>query len=369
MKRETLKRILPKLLLYLLPITLAAAIYFLLPLAPWVAEYIFARGIFRVISVPLGFIISIFPFSITDTAVFLAVPAAVALTALLFRRCRRKGVNPLTALLKRVWLILSCGLLMYMVMHGANYYRYRAADLLELDTFAKSAQYLQAVCADLAEKASAEREALPEDENGVTKLSRSLYGTLYDANDCYAKLDDEYPLLWGSVWFPKPVLHSHLWSYTGIEGVYCPIFCESNVNVDIPDFDIPYTAAHELAHTRGFAYEDECNFFAFLACSVSDSADYRYSGYFSAYIYCANALYKYDKDMWREVYAHCSDGMKRDIKARNDYWKQFEGKVMEASHKANDTFIKAQRDKRGSLSYGEAVKLILAYYEKCGFAG
>ncbi|MBR5769475.1 MAG: DUF3810 domain-containing protein, partial [Clostridia bacterium] len=240
-------------------------------------------------------------------------------------------------------------------------------DLLELDTSKKSAEYLQAVCIDLADKASAEREALTEDENGVAALSESVYKTLYAANSCYAKLDDEYPLLWGTVWFPKPVLHSHLWSYTGIEGVYCPIFCESNVNIDIPDFDIPYTAAHELAHTRGFAYEDECNFFAFLACSVSDSADYRYSGYFSAYIYCANALYKYDKDMWKAAYAHCSDGMKRDIRARNDYWKQFEGKVMEVSHKANDTFIKAQRDDRGSLSYGEAVKLILAYYEKCGF--
>ncbi|MBR4439026.1 MAG: DUF3810 domain-containing protein [Clostridia bacterium] len=367
MKLERVKRILPKLLLYLLPALLAAAMYFLLPLMPWVAEYIFARGIFRVISVPLGFIVSILPFSVTETVVFLSVPLAVTLIVLLVRRCRKKGVNPLPALLKRVWLILSCGLLMYMVMHGANYYRYRAADLLELDTSKQSAEYLQAVCIDLADKASAEREALTEDEDGVAALSESVYKTLYAANSCYAKLDDEYPLLWGTVWFPKPVLHSHLWSYTGIEGVYCPIFCESNVNIDIPDFDIPYTAAHELAHTRGFAYEDECNFFAFLACSVSDSADYRYSGYFSAYIYCANALYKYDKDMWKAAYAHCSDGMKRDIRARNAYWKQFEGKVMEASHKANDTFIKAQRDDRGSLSYGEAVKLILAYYEKCGF--
>ena len=368
MKRVDFKRILPKLLLYLLPAALAAAMYFLLPLMPWAAEYIFARGIFRVISAPLGFVISIIPFSVTETVVFLSVPLAVTLIVFLVRRCRRRGVNPLLTLLKRVWLILSCGLLMYMVMHGANYYRCRAAELLELDTSAKSAQYLQAVCVDLADKASAERETLAEDENGVVKLSNSVYKTLYAANDCYAKLYDDYPLLRGTVWFPKPVLHSRLWSYTGIEGVYCPIFCESNVNIDIPDFDIPFTAAHELAHTRGFAYEDECNFFAFLACSASDSADYRYSGYFSAYIYCANALYKYDKDMWKEVYAHCSDGMKRDIKARNAYWKQFEGEVMNASQKANDTFIKSQGDKRGSLSYGEAVRLILGYYEKCGFA-
>ena len=133
MKPDKLKKALPKLLLYLLPALLAAAMYFLLPLMPWAAEYIFARGLFRIVSVPLGFIVSILPFSVTETVVFLSVPLAVTLIVLLVRRCRRKGVNPLPALLKRIWLILSCGLLMYMVMHGANYYRYRAADLLELE--------------------------------------------------------------------------------------------------------------------------------------------------------------------------------------------------------------------------------------------
>ena len=54
---------------------------------------------------------------------------------------------------------------------------------------------------------------------------------------------------------------------TGVQTCALPIF--------------PSTAAHELAHTRGFAREDECNFFAFLTSIASDSADCRYSGYLS----------------------------------------------------------------------------------------
>lgn len=362
-----MKRKIIKVFFYLLPIILSLAIYLLLPFFPWVAEYIFARVIFRIISVPFGFVTSLFPFSLAELGIVLAAPAVAIAVILTVRRCKKSGKKPMKLLLKGGYFILSFALLGYMLLHGANYYRFRAADIMELDASKKTAPYLQSVCIDLAQKASAEREHLSEDENGVTRLSKSLYATLYDANRCYAKIDGKYPFLWGSVWAPKHVFLSPLWSYTGIEGMYCPITCEANINTDIPDFDIPYTAAHELAHTRGFAYEDECNFFAFLACSSSDSADYRYSGYVSAFVYCANALYRYDKDMWKEAYSYCSDGVKRDIIARNDYWKQFEGPVMDTSSKLNDAFIKGQGDKRGTLSYSASVSLILAYYESTGF--
>ncbi len=83
----------------------------------------------------------------------------------------------------------------------------------------------------------------------------------------------------------KPVQLSHWWSYTGITGMYFPFFAEANVNIDVPDSGIPATAAHELAHTRGFAREDECNFLAYLACIHHSSGDVRYSGYLSAYIF------------------------------------------------------------------------------------
>ena len=62
-----------------------------------------------------------------------------------------------------------------------------------------------------------------------------------------------------------------------LTGVYSPFTLEANYNSDMPDYNIPFTACHELSHLRGFMQEDEANFIAFLACSSSESIDFQYS--------------------------------------------------------------------------------------------
>ncbi|MDD4413906.1 MAG: DUF3810 domain-containing protein, partial [Oscillospiraceae bacterium] len=219
---------------------------------------------------------------------------------------------------------------------------------------------------DLAKSASSERATLKEDENGNTVLSNGLLKTLAQAGDGYKILHNRYPFLWGSVNRTKPAQLSYKWSYTGISGMYFPFFVEANVNIDQPDSAIPATSAHELAHTRGFAREDECNFFACLSCFVNPSPDYRYSGYLMAYIFCSNALYSYDADMWAETRTYCTDGVIRDIEARTEYWDSFKGEVQKISNRVNDNFIQSQGVDDGVLSYDRVVRLLLAYYEKEG---
>ena len=349
---------------FLCPALLALLLFKILPHFPAFTEQIFSRGIFRVLSVPLGGIVAVFPFSLTELLVVLAFPLAVFLAVLLVRRMRRSDnwKRVLARAGKGVGWVLSCALLSYMLLHGLNFYRLPAAELMGIDTTIQSPEYLQQVCIDLAQKASAERENLPEDEEGYTKLSVSTHEILRLADNGYRKLQGDYPFLFGGVWQAKPVQLSHWWSYTGITGMYFPLFAEANVNIDVPDSSIPATAAHELAHTRGFAREDECNFFGYLTSIHSDSADYRYSGYLSAYIYCSKALYDYDTDMWGETRAYCSEGVLRDLGERNAYWKQFEGKVQETSTQINHSFITAQGDDDGVFSYDRVVQLIVGYY-------
>ena len=355
-----------KRLLFLLPALAAALMYWILPHFPEVTESVFSGFLFKVVAVPLGLLISVLPFSMTEMLVIAAVPAVILLVILWVRRLKRSSNRRrLLAKTGRLtgWLLSSL-LLLYMVMHGMNFYRLPVSELMGLDMSAKSPEFLTKVCIDLADKASAEREYLQEDDNGCTVLSQSVSETLRLADNGYRKLDDRYPFLWGGVWRAKPVQLSHWWSYTGITGMYFPFFAEANVNIDVPDSSIPSTVSHELAHTRGFAREDECNFFAFLASTGSDSADFRYSGYVSAFIYCSNALYAYDQELWKEARSHCSEGMERDLHQRNVYWEQFEGRVQEVSTSLNDSFISAQGDEDGVLSYDRVVSLILAYYEK-----
>ncbi len=382
--------------IFLLPAVGALLLYFLLPQFPEFTEYVFSRGIFRVVSVPLGVVSSLFPFSLTELAALVALPAVVVLLVRFIRKLRRAkrrqkeaqvvcgdgelgeqhsaqeiGVGPTV---RNIWLragkrlgwFLSCVLLGYMLLHGGNFYRQSAAQLLQLDTGAKSPEYLLEVTVDLAQKASAAREQLPQDEQGCTTLSSTLDDVLNQAGDGYQALGGRYPFLWGAVNGGKPVLLSHWWSYTQISGMYFPFFVEANINVDMPDSEIPATAAHELAHTRGFAREDECNFFACLSCFASPSADYRYSGYLMAYIYCSNALYEYDKELWAQARAYCSDGVVADLNQRNQYWDQFEGQMQEVSSSVNSAFLQMQGEEDGVFSYNRVVELLMAYYEKEG---
>ena len=352
-------------LLWLLPITAALILYSLLPYYPHITEMWFSSGIFCVLSSIIGTINAFIPISFTELLVILAIPITCLIVVHMVYACRVYSIKKTVCAYfnKGLW-ILSSTLLLYMLMHGANFYRQPVSELMQLDTSQKTPEYLQEVCIKLAERSSVLRKKLREDANGVALTSQPPRKLIKDAGEGYRILEKKYSFLAGSVYSGKPVMLSRPWSYTGITGMYFPFFCEPNINIDIPVYDVPFTATHELAHTRGFAREDECNFLAFLACISHPSVDYQYSGYLSAYIYCSNALYSYDEDMFSAVYAKLSEEVKRDLSASSVYWDQFKGEIQEVSTSINDAFITAQGDEHGVLSYDRVVSLILAWYDK-----
>lgn len=354
-----------KWLFAVLPLIVAACAYFLLPLFPKFTEYVFVRGVFRWLCVPLTFLLSFIPFSVTELVVLLAIPAVLSLAGVfiyrLIKRADRKSVAEKGA--RFVCWCVSIAALMFMIMDGGNFSRLSVGELFSLNNNTYDAAFLQQVTVDIAKKTSAARLSVTEDENGCMQLSQGISKTLLTADDCYNSLKTTYPFLRSGVWRVKPVALSRYWSYTGYTGVYCPWLGEVSVNVDMPQSSVYYTAAHEIAHTMGFAREDACNFIAFLACSTSGIPDAVYSGYLSAFVYCYNALYAYDPTLCTDVRDACADGVFRDLKQRNRYWKQFEGDVMTSSQNFNDTFIKVNGVESGVLSYNQVVSLILQYYD------
>lgn len=353
----------------LIPLLIAALMYFILPNFPNFTEYVYVRVIFRIFAFPIEWIMSVFPFSVTELVVILSVPAILTLLIVWIIRIIRKD-QKLKIFEKGIrftaW-CLSLGLLIFMIMDGANFSKLPLSSLLELPDRTYTAEDLYILTTDLAKKASASREKLPEDKNGHTTLSISKSEMLLLADNCYDNLKKDYPFLKTGVWRVKSVALSHWWSYTGYTGVYCPWIGEASINTDVPYCDFGHTATHEIAHTMGFAKENECNFLGWLACSESGQPDYEYSGHLSAYIYCSNALYKADRELWEKAYQNCSEGMIKDLIDRSEYWDSFEGEVMESSQDFNDSFIKANGVESGALSYNEMVELMLRYYDKQGF--
>ena len=351
-------------------------LFILLPLFPWAAEYIFARGLFKIISIPVSSVISVFPFSITEIACILSIPALIILIAIfiiqLRKSCKKRDV--LKKWFKHTGWLVSCALLIYMIMHGANYYSYEIDELIGLDNVVliendddkKEAMtdQLLTVCKDLAEKAEFERERLAEDGNGCMILSGSIYQMLQQAPKIYENIEEKYPFLKGGALSAKPVMLSHYWSYTGIAGMYFPFWCEANINIDAPQCTLPSTIAHELAHTKGFAREGDCNFIAYLACISSDSAEFRYSGYLMALNYCANELHALNSIEWAKLMLSLSNSIHRDLTQQGNYWAQFDkSTVMSVSTSVNEVFLSSQGQSSGVQSYSNIVGLILKEYK------
>ena len=110
-------------------------------------------------------------------------------------------------------------------------------------------------------------------------------------NDAYETVCEKYPFVQSMRTKVKLIVMSEPMTYTHISGVYSYFTGEANLNVNFPDYMLPYTAAHELAHQRGIAREDEANFMAFLVCIESDDPYIRYSGYANVLSYVLSSLY------------------------------------------------------------------------------
>ena len=190
---------------------------------------------------------------------------------------------------------------------------------------------------------------------GYTELSDRL-------NDAYALACDDYAFLPRLRSRIKPVMLSKAMSYTHITGVYTFFTGEANLNVDFPDYTLPFTAAHELSHQRGVAREDEANFMAFLVCLKSEDAYIRYSGYLNLYEYVASALYSASPELYWQVYATVPGRVRAEMRAYSDFFDQYRDSVAsEVTEVVNDTFLTIQGTE-GTKSYGMVVDLAVAYF-------
>lgn len=223
-----------------------------------------------------------------------------------------------------------------------------------------STQELCAVTRYFADAANEYSALVPRDENGLyctprrDILDRSAH--IYDSAELL------FPCLEGPDVCAKGIHFSRIMSYTDFTGFFFPFTAEANVNTDFPLPLFASTVAHELAHLRGVAKEQEANFVAVLASFESGDADYIYSAALLAYVHLGNALHSADYEAWQDVYGSLNDTVRADLILGNTYWKQFETPVQTVSNTVYEGFLQSYDQKLGLKSYGACVDLLVNYY-------
>lgn len=251
----------------------------------------------------------------------------------------------------------------FCLLWGVNYWTDGFQDKSGIYAQPVALEDLRAVTERFAARAAETAGDVKRDEHGLFAVPREeiLAGSVR----AYDGLTEAFPFLAFEDPGVKPMFFSRLMSALDFTGVYCSFTGESNVNVDSPACMLPSTIAHELAHQRGFASEQECNFLAVLASTTCADPAYVYSGWLIGYVYLGNALYSQDPEGYRAIRETLPEEVRLDLAYNNAYWAQFQDTaVQRASNKVYDGILKSYGDERGIQSYGTVVDLLVAYYRE-----
>lgn len=247
------------------------------------------------------------------------------------------------------------------VMWTPCYYAPGFAEQSGVDDGPLELEELETVTRWFAALASEYAGEVPRDENGACTTDRD--SVLDRAAGVFEGAAELYPFLDGEALRPKPIHFSRIMSYLDFTGFFFPMTGEANLNMDSPVFLLPSTSQHEIAHQRGVAMEQECNFVAVLSCLESEYADFRYAGAALAYIYLGNALAGADYEAYTDIYYSLSDTVRADFKAQSAYWDEFrDSAAQKASNTVYDSFLKSNGQELGMQSYGACVNLLVHYY-------
>ncbi len=349
----------PTVILFAVALT-AAAVHAASALSPTFSDF-FNRYVGSVIRGALATLTSVLPFSLAETLVVL-LPIIFIVAIALSLGAASKGIQNGIRQIISMACALSTLYSLFVFTTAVGYNGSALSDKLGLDEKPVTVDELRNTAQYMIEKMNDEIDTVTYlyGEGSVMPYSlEKMNALLLDACD---RASDKYTFLPRLNSRIKPIALSEPMTYTHISGMYTYYTGESNINVNFPDYNLPFTAAHELAHQRGVMRENEANFVAFLICTESDDPYVRYSGYLCMYEYLSSALYRADYDTFAEVYTSLDTRVISEITAYNRFFEKYQKSIAsDISGMMNDTYLKAQGVDNGEKSYGMVVDLACAW--------
>ena len=186
-----------KWILLLIPISLFIII--ICRTSTFIAEYVFARFIFRILANIIGAVTRWFPFSIAEICLYLLpIIFLYILIRFIYKAVKTKekrgfyiGKGILNAIC-----FLSIVLNLFVVLCGTNYYRYSFEEFLSFDKQEYTKEDLYGLCSFLAEKVNESHENVKVDSEGVMELSYESTREFLDvAGDVISDYAKDYPAI------------------------------------------------------------------------------------------------------------------------------------------------------------------------------
>ena len=321
-----------------------------------------AEGLSPRLMLAAGWAASGAPLSIAEAGIALLIAVAAGAIGLVLARRWRPGMRPLlvggAGLAAWAWVIFQAG-------WGLNYARAPLAERIGLDARAETTSAeLSAVGAGLlAASVEAYREIHGAEDGGIPTQLPPEAAVDAAVEAAYAGLPARVGLEAAVGWARPPVkriLNSWWLTQVGILGFFSPFTGEANVHAYAPAQSLGHAIAHEKAHQRGIAPEDEANFVGYLACVGSGSPFLRYSGALFAYKQILSELGEIDPAAYEALRAGESPGIRRDFVDAWTFWHAHEGLLREAGRAVNDAYLKAN-GQAGTITYNHSLRLILAW--------
>jgi len=304
-----------------------------------------------------------FPFSLAELLV-LASPCIIVAVCVI---CVRKADRGTRYFIRCISGLLSVFFLVYtgfVLIFAAGYRGTTLSEKMELDTENIGAEELYSAALFVRDRLNelAEDVIYVENKGSIRPYSHDETVKLCLAS--YDKLESEYEFVKNFRSSVKQLVLSDLMTYTHISGIYTFFTGEANLNTNYPYYVTVFSTAHEMAHQRGIAREDEANFIAYLVCIHSEDLYLQYCGYLNMFEYFLAPLYYSSETLYGEVVGGLDARGRYDLYCYSMFFDHYRNSLAaDFSNSVNDAYLEMQGTE-GIDSYGLVTELAVAYHAK-----
>ncbi len=315
----------------------------------------FYRSVTKYLQAFMTKLTSILPFSLAETLVVLLPFAIIGVLSFAAYRLVKKDTYRLKRMVVCIFTVLCLLFSNFMLNLSILYCRLPLSELTGLDDTDVSADEL---CASSIYTIYKLQQCIDSDTFAFDSNGASVNPYGYDELD--ERIEQAYNSFaqknsWLSPYGAKTkiISLSDLMTYTHISGIYTQYTGEANINVNYPDHVVCAAMAHEKAHQRGIAPEDEANLVAFFVLAESGDPYLEYCGYMSIFSDLTSDCRNADPEYYSRVILPLIPAQVRgDLNAYTEFFKKYEkSKASDLTDNANDAYLRFNGEEHGVASY------------------